>query len=172
MARGSELIDPDRNLAIRFLRRVLPVTADFNGQSLITRVNGVLMATPLLMALLAIEATDLVFALDSIPAAFGITGDLFVIFTANAFAILGLRSLYFVLVGVMDRFVYVNAGLAALLVFIGCKMMLEPILTVPILLSVAVIILVISASIVASLRHERRADSVLGDTRDRSGVGS
>ena len=172
MARGSELIDPDRNLAIRFLRRVLPVTADFNGQSLITRVNGVLMATPLLIALLAIEATDLVFALDSIPAAFGITGDLFVIFTANAFAILGLRSLYFVLVGVMDRFVYVNAGLAALLVFIGCKMMLEPILTVPILLSVAVIILVISASIVASLRHERRADSVLGDTRDRSGVGS
>jgi tellurite resistance protein TerC len=172
MARGGELIDPDRNLAIRFLRRVLPVTADFDGQGFITRVNGLVMATPLLLALLAIEATDLVFALDSIPAAFGITGDVFVIFTANAFAILGLRSLYFVLVGVMDRFIYVKAGLAALLVFIGCKMLLEPILTVPILVSLVVIILVITASIVASLWHERRAGSVLGDVRDRSGVES
>jgi tellurite resistance protein TerC len=130
------------------------------------------MATPLLIALLAIEATDLVFALDSIPAAFGITGEVFVIITANAFAILGLRSLYFVLVGAMDRFIYVNAGLAALLVFIGCKMLLEPILTIPILVSVTVIILVISVSIVASLWHERRAGSVPGDIRDRTGVGS
>ena len=153
-------------------RSVLPVTADFNGQRFITRVDGVVMATPLLIALLAIEVTDLVFALDSIPAAFGITGDVFVIITANAFAILGLRSLYFVLVGAMDRFIYVNAGLAALLVFIGCKMLFEPILTVPILVSLAVIILVITASIAASLWHERRASSVLGDVRHGSGVES
>ena len=172
MARGGELIDPERNLAIRSLRRVLPVTADFMGQSFVTCVNGVLMATPLLIALLAIEVTDLVFALDSIPAAFGITGDVFVIFTANAFAVLGLRSLYFVLIGVMDRFIYVNAGLAALLVFIGCKMLLEPFLTVPILVSVGVIMLVILVAIGASLWHEQHAGSVSGDIRDRSGVGS
>ena len=129
------------------------------------------MATPLLIALLAIEVTDLVFAMDSIPAAFGITGDVFVIFTANAFAVLGLRSLYFVLVGAMDRFTYVNFGLAALLVFIGCKMLLEPFLTVPILASVAVIILVIGTSIAASVWHERCA-SVSVEIRERSGVGS
>lgn len=171
MARGSEIIDPDRNIVIRLLRRVLPLTPDFKGRSFVSRVNGVRVATPLLIALLAIEVTDLVFAMDSIPAAFGITGDVFVIFAANAFAVLGLRSLYFVLVGAMDRFTYVNFGLAALLVFIGCKMLLEPFLTVPILASVAVIILVIGTSMVASVWHERRA-SVSVEIRERSGVGS
>ena len=155
MVRGSELIDPERNPAIRLLRRLLPVTPDYMGQSFVCRVNGVRMVTPLLLALLAIEITDLVFAMDSIPAAFGITTDVFVIFTANAFAVLGLRSLYFVLAGAMDRFTYVNFGLAALLVFIGCKMLLEPFLTVPILASVAVIVVVIGASIAASIWHER-----------------
>ena len=172
MARGSELVDPDRNLAIRLLRRVLPVTPDYMGQSFVRRVNGVLMATPLLVALLAIEITDLVFAMDSIPAAFGITNDVFVIFTANAFAVLGLRSLYFVLAGAMDRFTYVNFGLATLLVFIGCKMLLEPFVTVPILASVAVIVVVIGASIVASLWHERRADPVPIEPKESSGVAS
>ena len=172
MARGSELIDPDRNVAIRFLRRVLPVTPDFVGQSFVARVNGVRMATPMLTALLAIEVTDLVFAMDSIPAAFGITGNVFVIFTANAFAILGLRSLYFVLVGAMDRFTYVNVGLATLLVIIGCKMLLEPFVSIPILISVAVIILVIALSIVASMWRERRADPVSTDLRERIGAGS
>jgi tellurite resistance protein TerC len=172
MARGSELIDPERNIAIRFLRRLLPVTPGYVGQSFVTRVNGVRMATPLLIALLAIEVTDLVFAMDSIPAAFGITGDVFVIFTANAFAVLGLRSLYFVLVGAMDRFTYVNFGLAALLVFIGCKMLLEPLIAIPILVSVAVIILVIGTSIVASIWHERRAVSASIEQRDVDPVGS
>jgi tellurite resistance protein TerC len=160
MARGSELIDPDRNKAIRLLRRVVPVTPDFVGQSFVTRVNGVRIATPLLLALLTIEMTDLVFAMDSIPAAFGISGEVFVIFTANAFAVLGLRSLYFVLVGALNRFTYVNFGLAALLVFIGCKMLLEPFATIPILVSVTVIIAVVAASIGASFWHERHAASV------------
>ena len=172
MARGSELIDPDRNSAIRRLRRLLPVTPDYMGQSFVCRVNGVLMATPLLIALLAIESTDLVFAMDSIPAAFGITGDVFVIFTANAFAVLGLRALYFVLVGAMDRFTYVNFGLAALLVFIGCKMLLEPFLAIPVLANVAVIIVVIGASIAASIGHERRAAQVPIEARQTSRVGS
>ena len=109
---------------------------------------------------------------DSIPAAFGITNDVFVIFTANAFAVLGLRALYFVLAGAMDRFTYVNFGLATLLVFIGCKMLLEPFLTVPILASVAVIVVVIGASIVASLWHERRADPVSIEPKESSGVAS
>jgi tellurite resistance protein TerC len=170
MVRGSDLIDPGKNVAIRFLRRVLPVTPDFVGQNLTVRLNGVRMATPLLMALLAIEATDLVFAMDSIPAAFGITGNVFVIFTANAFAVLGLRSLYFVLVGAMDRFVYVNVGLAALLVFIGAKMLLEPFVSIPILASLAVIALVIALSVVASIWHERRADSMSTDLREPIGV--
>jgi tellurite resistance protein TerC len=170
MARGGELVDPDRNIAIRLLRRVVPVTPDYMGQSFVRRVNGVLMATPLLVALLAIEITDLVFAMDSIPAAFGITNDVFVIFTANAFAVLGLRALYFVLVGAMDRFTYVKFGLAALLVFIGCKMLLEPFLSVPILGSLAVIVVVIGTSIAASLWHERRAEPAPIEPRESSGV--
>ena len=172
MARGSELIDPDRNPAIRLLRRLLPVTPDYMGRSFVCRVDGVRMVTPLLLALLAIEITDLVFAMDSIPAAFGITTDVFVIFTANAFALLGLRSLYFVLAGAMDRFTYINFGLAALLVFIGSKMLLEPFLTVPILASVAVIVVVIGGSIVASIWHERDADGGPIEESETIGVGS
>lgn len=170
MAGGHEIIDPDRNPAIRLIRRVLPVTPDFEGQSFVSRVNGKWVATPLLLALLAVETTDLFFAADSIPAAFGITGDVFVIFTANAFAVLGLRSLYFLLVGVIDRFTYVNFGIAALLVFIGGKMLLEPHLHVPILASVAVIILVIAASIAASIRHEVRTGSASVKVSAQSGA--
>jgi tellurite resistance protein TerC len=170
MARGSEIIDPDRNVAIRLLRRVLPVTPDFVGQRFVTRVNGARIATPLLLALITIEITDLVFAMDSIPAAFGITGRVFVIFTANAFAVLGLRSLYFVLVGALNRFTYVDFGLAALLVFIGCKMLLEPFVTIPILVSVSVIIVVVSGSIAASVWHERRDGSVLDARSERVGA--
>ncbi len=172
MMRGSELIHPERNLAIRLLRRVLPVTHDYMGQSFVCRVNGVRMVTPLVMALLAIEFTDLVFAMDSIPAAFGITTDVFVIFTANAFAVLGLRSLYFVLAGAMDRFTYINFGLAALLIFIGCKMLLEPFFTIPIAASVAVMIAVIGASIVVSVWHDRHGTRMPIEKRSTSGIGS
>ena len=160
LVRGGELIDPDRNFAIRFLRNHLRVTPTYYGQRFVSRVNGVLMATPLLIALLAIEVTDLVFAMDSIPAAFGITSQVFVIFTANAFALLGLRSLYFVLVGAIDRFTYINVGLAALLILIGAKMLLEPVISIPIYVSVGVIIMVISTAIAVSLRHKGRTDEV------------
>ena len=155
MARGGDLIDPDRNIAIRSLRRLLPVTPTYVGQSFVSRVNGTLMATPLLIALLAIEVTDLVFAMDSIPATFGITRDVFVVFTANAFAVLGLRALYFVLAGAMDRFTFVRYGLAALLVFIGLKMVLAPVLTIPILASLPAIATIIGASIAVSVWYER-----------------
>jgi tellurite resistance protein TerC len=157
MARGGDLIDPDRNIVIRSLRRLLPVTSVYVGQRFVSRRNGTLMATPLLVALLAIEFTDLVFAMDSIPATFGITRDVFVVFTANAFAVLGLRALYFVLVGAIDRFTYVKYGLAALLVFIGLKMVLAPVLELPIIASLAAIAMIIGASIAISVWHERHA---------------
>ena len=157
MARGGDLIDPDRNIVIRSLRRLLPVTPVYVGQRFVSRSNGTLMATPLLVALLAIEFTDLVFAMDSIPATFGITRDVFVVFTANAFAVLGLRALYFVLVGAIDRFTYVKYGLAALLVFIGLKMVLAPVLELPIIASLATIAMIIGASIAISVWHEQHA---------------
>jgi tellurite resistance protein TerC len=155
MARGNDLIDPERNFVLRGLRRLVPVTPDYVGSRLVTRFDGKLLATPLLVALLAIEVTDLVFAMDSIPATFGITRNVFLVFTANAFAVLGLRALYFVLAGAIDRFTYVKYGLAALLVFIGLKMLLAPILTVPILVSLAAIATIIIVSIAVSLWHER-----------------
>ena len=160
MARGGDLIDPDRNIVIRSLRRLLPVTPVYVGKRFVSRSNGTLMATPLLVALLAIEFTDLVFAMDSIPATFGISRDVFVVFTANAFAVLGLRALYFVLVGAIDRFTYVKYGLAALLVFIGLKMVLAPVLELPIVASLATIAMIIGASIAISIWHERRAAPV------------
>jgi tellurite resistance protein TerC len=156
MARGSDLIDPERNPVLRSLRRLLPVTPVDVGSRFVTRINGTLVATPLLIALLAIEVTDVVFAMDSIPATFGITRDVFVVFTANAFAVLGLRALYFVLVGAMDRFTYVKFGLAALLVFIGLKMVVAPIFSLPILASLAIIAMIISVSVAFSLWHEPR----------------
>jgi tellurite resistance protein TerC len=144
-----------RNLAVRGLRRVLPVTDDYVGHRFFVRGNGKLVATPLFVALVAIEATDLVFALDSIPAVFGVTSDMFVVFTSNAFAVLGLRALYFLLAGSVDRFVYLKQGIAILLVFIGVKMLLSPVIHLPIWVSLAVIMVVAGGAVGASLWRER-----------------
>ena len=171
MLTGGELVDPDRNVAIRLLRRLVPMTPSYTGPSFVARLNGRRIATPLLIALVAIEVTDLFFAMDSIPAAFGITRDVFVIFTANAFAVLGLRSLYFVLAGAIDRFTYVNLGLAGLLVFIGAKMLVAPVLSIPIVVSLAVIIVIMGASIGASVWRERRVTLASNDERELVGAG-
>ena len=112
---------PGRNLAARGLRRIMPVTDDYAGHRFFVQAGRKTLATPLFVALVAIEVTDLVFALDSIPAVFGVTSDLFVVFTSNAFAVLGLRALYFLLAGSVDRFAYLKQGIAVLLVFIGVK---------------------------------------------------
>ena len=144
------------NLAVRGLRRVLPVTDQYDGGRLITRVSGRAAATPLLVALVAIAVTDLVFALDSIPAVFGVTRDLFVVFTSNAFAVLGLRALYFLLAGSADRFVYLKPGIALLLVFIGVKMLLYDVVHIPIWVSLLVIAAVAGGAIGASLWRDRR----------------
>lgn len=156
MTRGKDLIDLDKNIAIRGIRRVVPVSPDYMGSRFFARVDGGLRATPLLIALLAIEVTDLVFAMDSIPATFGITTDVFLVFTANAFALLGLRSLYFVLVGAMGHFTYLKYGLAALLAFIGSKMLFAPVLTLPIAASLPLIVAIIGIAIAASVWRDRR----------------
>src|SRR6266704_2661995 len=143
------------NFAVRGLRRVLPVTEHYDGNRLLTRVSGRAMATPLLVALVAIAVTDVVFALDSIPAGFGVTRDLFVVFTSNAFAVLGLRALYFLLAGSMDRFAYLQQGIALLLVFIGVKMLVSPVVHLPLWVSLAVIVAVAGGAVAASLWRDR-----------------
>jgi len=155
MFRAGTVAAPDRNIAVRALRRLLPVSSDYDGARFITRAGGPRQATPLLVALIAIEATDLVFALDSIPAVFGVTEDLFIVFTSNAFAVLGLRALYFLLAGSMERFPYLRQGLAVLLAFIGVKMLISPFIHLPIALSLAVIVAVVGGAIAASLWRDR-----------------
>jgi len=155
MFRGEAATDPAKNLTVRALRRVLPVTSDYVGNRFFTRAGGTMMATPLFVALVAIETTDLVFALDSIPAVFGVTRNLFIVFTSNAFAVLGLRALYFLLAGSMDRFRYLKQGLAVLLVFIGVKMLVSGIVHVPVTVSLAVIAVVVGGAVGASLWRDR-----------------
>ena len=150
MLRNTGHADPERNLVVRAVRRIVPVTPDYVGNRFMTRVDGRWMGTPLLVALVAIEITDLVFASDSIPAIFGITTNVFVIFTSNAFAVLGLRALYFVFAGAMDRFRYLKYGLAALLVFIGAKLLAADLFHVSTAITLGVIAVVIAASVLAS----------------------
>jgi len=148
--------DPERNPAVRIARRLFPVTPEGAGKSFFVRRGGKIHATPLLIVLLVVETTDLVFALDSIPAVFGVTRDLFVVFTSNAFAVLGLRALYFLLAGSADRFVYLKPGIALLLVFIGVKMLLYDVVHMPVWVSLVVIAVVAGGAIGASLWRDRR----------------
>jgi tellurite resistance protein TerC len=143
------------NLTVRALRRVLPVTQDYAGGRFFSRIAGQPMVTPLFLALVAVEAADLVFALDSIPAVFGVTRDLFVVFTSNAFAVLGLRALYVLLAGAVDRFRYLRQGIALLLVFIGAKMLLSPVVELPVTVSLGAIVVVAAGAIAASLWRDR-----------------
>lgn len=145
MARGGVRGPP------RMLRAIAGAGAEYQGMRLLTRRGGKLAATPLLAALIAVAATDVIFAIDSIPAALGVTTDMFVVFTSNAFAVLGLRALYFVLAGAMERFGYLSQGLAVMLAFIGLKMIFAHWLHVPTGVSLAVVAAIIAGSIAASL---------------------
>jgi len=151
MLRGEGQINPDRNPVVRLFRHFMPVTKDYVGGQFFSRVDGRRAATPLLVALVAIEVTDVVFATDSIPAIFGITTNVFVIFTSNAFAVLGLRALYFVFADAMDRFRYLKFGLAALLLAIGAKLLLAEVVHISILTNLVVIVVIIGASLLASV---------------------
>jgi tellurite resistance protein TerC len=117
--------DPADSLAVRVIRRVMPVTDDYRGMALLTRVQGRLAATPLLIVIAAIVSVDIVFAMDSIPAIFGISQDAYVVFCANAFALLGLRALYFLIAGLLDRVAHLHFGLSAILGFIGMKLLMH-----------------------------------------------
>ena len=157
MARhSSREVRPERNPVLRLLRRVLPMTDGYRGQKLLVRERGKLVATPLLAVLIAVETTDVVFAVDSIPAIFAITTNTFVVWTSNAFAILGLRALYFMLAGLMQRFVYLSLGLSVVLVFVGAKFIWSDLFgKVPIWVSLPFIATVVAVSIGASLWKTR-----------------
>lgn len=164
MAIGSEdKVEPERNFLIRIVRRWLPVTSDFRGQHFFVREGGRLWATPLLVALLCLEATDIVFAIDSVPAIFALTREPFIVFTSNIFAILGLRSMYFMLGGAVERFHLLRYGLAVVLVFVGLKMIwLDSAFggKFPIVWSLALIATALIASVIASLIFPRRPEPV------------
>ena len=150
--------DIDESRVLRFVRRVVPVAPGLHGDRLFIRLDGRLMATRLFLVLVMVEFTDVVFAVDSIPAILGITQDRFLVFSSNIMAILGLRSLFFVLADFMDRFKYLHYGLALVLIFIGVKMLLEIWhLSIPTWLSLAVVLGLIAASVVVSLVATRRA---------------
>ena len=155
--RGKEM-HPEDGLAMKLARRLIPSTPRLDGDRFVTRENGRRLATPLLMALLLVEVTDVIFAVDSIPAIFAITRDPFIVFTSNIFAILGLRSLFFVLAGVVDKFRYLKVGLAAVLVFVGLKMTAIDLWKMPPFVSLAVIAAILGVAIVASLRASRREE--------------
>jgi tellurite resistance protein TerC len=149
-------VDPEKNWAVRLFRRFYPVTPDYHGKRFFVMSDGVKKATPLFVVLLVVETTDVAFALDSIPAVLAITHNPFIVFTSNIFAILGLRALYFALNGVMGLFRYLNIGLAAILVFIGVKMLISNYVHVPIELSLGVIGTVLVISVAASLLIPQR----------------
>ncbi|HEY0604892.1 MAG TPA: TerC family protein, partial [Herpetosiphonaceae bacterium] len=141
----DEELHPDENPVVKLFKRFMPVVPEYHGQSFFVRHAGKLAATPLFVVLLLVESTDLVFALDSIPAIFAITTDPFIVYTSNVFAILGLRALYFLLAGVMDKFRYLKIGLSIVLVFVGVKMLVEALhITIPIGISLGVIAAVIT----------------------------
>jgi tellurite resistance protein TerC len=123
---GEKMVRPEKNLALRLARKLFPVTPDFAGGKFFARLNGRFALTPLALVLLLVETTDLIFALDSVPAVFSVTRKAFIVFTSNVFAILGLRSLYFLLAGAIGYFRYLKIGLSLVLVFIGAKMLVEP----------------------------------------------
>ncbi len=152
MARSKgHVMDPERNPVLRVFRRFIPMTKNYDGQRFVVRHQGKLLATPLLAVLVIVEVSDIMFAIDSIPAIFAITTDPFIVFSSNAFAILGLRSLYFLLAGMLPRFAYLKLGLAALLVFAGGKILLSEFWKMPVWLAIAIIVGILGISIGASL---------------------
>jgi tellurite resistance protein TerC len=153
----EEQIHPERNPLVRWFKRFMPVTADYRGDRFFVRENGIRAATPLFVVLILVEATDVVFAVDSIPAIFAVTTNPFIVYTSNVFAILGLRSLYFALSGVLDKFHYLKIGLGVVLSFVGVKMLLahSP-WKIDTLYSLAVIVVVLAASVLMSLLRPRR----------------
>ena len=156
IVKREEEIHPERNPVVRWFKKLMPVTPDYRGDKFFVRENGVRMATPLFVVLLLVELSDVIFAVDSIPAIFAVTTDPFIVYTSNVFAILGLRSLYFALAGVMDKFHYLKIGLGVVLTFVGVKMILaHTAWKIDTLVSLAVILMILATSVVLSLIRPR-----------------
>jgi tellurite resistance protein TerC len=162
-----EPVDPEKNFVIRCARKLFPVSPAWDGKKFLTRVNGARAITPLMLVLLLVETSDLLFAVDSVPAVFAVTQKAFIVFTSNVFAVLGLRSLYFLLAEAIGRFRYLNAGLSVVLVFVGAKMLLDPHdrapqwfqVRIPTAFSLLAITLILLAAIAFSLLATRREKS-------------
>jgi tellurite resistance protein TerC len=156
----------EENIVVRLVRRAYPVTTEFHGSRFFVDINGARTATPLFLALILVETSDVMFAIDSIPAVFAITRDPFIVFTSNVFAILGLRSLYFVLAGLMEKFRYMKASLAFLLAFVGVKMILSHHYPIPNLVSLAIIGGILSVGVIASIKSVRDSAALLSPLAD------
>jgi tellurite resistance protein TerC len=154
----SEGVEPEKNPVIRLIRRVFPVTHEYDGARFFKKIDGRWWATPLFVVLAVVETTDLVFAVDSIPAIFAVTTDPFLVYTSNVFAIMGLRSLYFVLVDVIDRFHLLQFGLATVLTFVGVKMLIADVYKVPIGISLGIVAGVLAMAVIASLIFPKPPD--------------
>ena len=154
--RHNQMLDPMDNRLLRLFRRFVPTTDGFRGQRFLVVENGRRLATPLLAVLLVVETSDIMFAIDSVPAVFSVTTDTFLVLSSNAFAILGLRSLYFLLAGAVDRFRYLKPGLAALLIFAGLKILLAEIVPIPVPLSLVIIVSILAIAVGASLWADHR----------------
>ena len=154
-------VDLERNPVVRLARRVLPLSDSYDGTRFFTRtVNGKLLGTPLLLVLLVVEWSDLVFAIDSIPAIFAVTRDPFLVYSSNIFAILGLRALFFVLASMLDKFVYLKPGVAFILMFVGVKMTLSAWVHIPTALSLAIILTTLTAAVLLSIRRSAREERI------------
>ncbi len=163
IVKREEEIHPERNPVVRWFKKLMPVTSDYRGDKFFVRENGIRMATPLFVVLLLVEISDVIFAVDSIPAIFAVTKDPFIVYTSNVFAILGLRSLYFALAGVLDKFHYLKIGLGVVLTFVGVKMLLgHTAYKIDTLISLGVIVAVLATSIIVSLLRPKNATLHLG----------
>jgi tellurite resistance protein TerC len=166
LLQGDEKIEPDKNPVVRLFQRFIPIVKEYDGQKFFVRRNGKTYATLLMLVLVVVETTDVIFAVDSIPAIFAITRDPFIVYTSNVFAILGLRALYFLLAGVMDMFIYLKIGLSLVLCFVGAKMMIVDIYKIPIGVSLGVVGGILALSVIVSLcktwKDNRVSQSKLG----------
>ncbi|MCT8997109.1 TerC family protein [Chelativorans intermedius] len=154
---GDEMVDPGDSRIVRLLMRSGRVTPDYEGSKFFIRRDGLLYMTPLFVVLVTVEITDLIFAIDSIPAVLAVSNDAFIVFSSNVFAILGLRALFFVLSGMMRAFRYLKTGLSLVLVFIGLKMLFAEYVEIPSMLALSITALIIGGSVVASLLHREAA---------------
>lgn len=156
MFRAAEIrVEPERNPLVKMAKRFLPMSGAYEDARFFVKTHRGWLATPLIVVILVVEWTDIMFAIDSIPAIFSVTNDPFIIYSSNIFAIIGLRALFFVLADAMNRFVYLKPGVAAILTFVGVKMLLGAWFHVPIVVSLVVILLLLSGAVLLSLRHER-----------------